>query len=97
MHTVGIELGYQFVFWNRLSVDMILIGPGVSFYNIKAEFNTSLSPDDENLFFDNLNDLLSDKFPGYDQVFTGSGFRETGTMRSTTQGFRYMIMVGFRF
>ncbi|MBK6964799.1 MAG: DUF3575 domain-containing protein [Bacteroidales bacterium] len=97
MHTVGIELGYQFVFWKRLSVDLILLGPGVSFYNIKAEFNTTLSADDESLFFDKLNELLKDKLPGYDQVITGSGFKETGTMRSTTFGFRYMIMVGFRF
>ncbi|MHC1777925.1 MAG: DUF3575 domain-containing protein [Lentimicrobium sp.] len=97
MHTVGIELGYQFVFWKRLSVDLILIGPGVSFYNIKAEFNTSLSAQDKNHFFETLNDLLSERFPGYDQVITGSGFKETGTMKSTTFGFRYMIMVGFRF
>lgn len=97
MHTIGIELGYQFVFWKRLSLDLILIGPGVTFYNIKASFNTSLTPDEESLFFGKLNDLLEDKFPGYDQIINGSGFKETGTMRSTTLGFRYMIMVGFRF
>jgi hypothetical protein len=97
MHTVGIELGYQFIFWKRLSVDLILIGPGVTFYSVKAEFNTSLTPDEEGLFFEKLNDLLTDKFPGYDQVITGSGFKETGTMKSTTFGFRYIIMLGFRF
>jgi hypothetical protein len=97
MHTVGIELGYQFIFWKRLSLDLILIGPGVTFYNIKAGFNSSLSPDEESLFFQKLDDLLSDKFPGYSQVLNGSGFEETGTVKSTTFGFRYIIMVGFRF
>jgi len=92
------ESRFQKTNWYPSStVDLILIGPGVSFYKIKAEFNTSLSADDESLFFDRLNELLEDKFPGYNQIITGSGFKETGTMRSTTFGFRYMIMVGFRF
>jgi hypothetical protein len=36
VNTVGFELGYQFIFWRRLAVDLILIGPGVSGYSLKA-------------------------------------------------------------
>jgi len=97
IHTAGIELGYQFVFWNRISLDMILLGPGVSFYNFKVKIDTSLSPEDESLFFEELNNFLSEKIPGYDQVIDDVEFKETGSVKTTTLGFRYMIMIGYRF
>jgi len=28
MHSVGFQLGYQFIFWNRVSLDLILVGAG---------------------------------------------------------------------
>ncbi len=63
---VGVELGYLFVFWDRMAVDMILMGPGVGFYNIKAEVGTDKDAAEEAEFFQKLNDLLADKIPGYD-------------------------------
>ena len=29
---VGVELGYQFIFWKRFTLDFVLIGPAVSYY-----------------------------------------------------------------
>jgi len=97
IHTVGFELGYQFVFLDKITVDMILIGPGVAFYSLEAKLNTSLDPDVESEFFELLNEYLSEKFPGYDQVIDGAEFRTKGTESTTGLGFRYMIMVGYRF
>jgi hypothetical protein len=97
IHTAGIELGYQFVFWNRISLDMILLGPGVSYYSIKAKLDTSLSPEDESKFFEELNNFLSDKIPGYDQVIDDVEFKTKGSVKTTSLGFRYMIMIGYRF
>jgi hypothetical protein len=34
--SIGFEFGYQFIFWKRLALDMILLGPGVAGYNLKA-------------------------------------------------------------
>lgn len=95
--SAGFELGYQYVFWDRLSVDLILIGPGVGFYSLKTKFNTSLDPADEMLFFEALNDFLSENIPGYDRVIDGGEFKETGTIKTLDLGFRYMVNVGFRF
>jgi hypothetical protein len=97
IHTFGVELGYQFVFWDRVTVDMILIGPGVGIYKFEAKINTSLEPEDESKIYEKLDEFLSEKFPGYDVVIDGDGFRETGVEKTTGLGFRYMIMVGFRF
>ena len=33
IHTIGAELGYQFIFWDRVALDLILMGPGFGFYS----------------------------------------------------------------
>jgi hypothetical protein len=99
IHTVGFELGYQFVFWKRLAVDMILIGPGVAAYKLKADVGGNLSDEDRQLFFDKLNEALKDKFPGYSGTVgndTGE-FQKTGVKSTTSLGYRYMIQIGYRF
>ena len=99
IHTVGFELGYQFVFWKRFSVDMILLGPGVARYKLKANVGGNLSDEDRQLFFDKLNEALKDKFPGYSgTVGNDSGeFQKKGTKSTTSAGYRYMIQIGYRF
>jgi hypothetical protein len=36
MTSLGFELGYQFVFWERLTLDLILVGPSISYYSGKV-------------------------------------------------------------
>ena len=95
--SVGFEFGYQFIFWKRLSVDMILLGPGIAGYNLKASVGANLSEEDRQKLFDRLNQALADKFPGYTTVIDEGEFKTAGTAKTTTFGFRYMIMAGFRF
>jgi hypothetical protein len=97
MHTIGFELGYQFVFWKRLALDLILIGPGVARYAIKTDLSTTLEPDDEAELFQKINDALADKIPGYSFVIDDQEYKRTGRVNTTSLGFRYMIHLGFRF
>ena len=97
IHTFGGQLGYQFIFWRRLAVDLVLIGPGIGYYGMNVKLDTSLKPDDESLFFQTLNDALKEKFPGYDLVIEPGEFQKNGSASITTLGFRYMIHIGFRF
>jgi hypothetical protein len=97
IHTLGGQLGYQFIFWRRLAVDLVLIGPGIGYYGLDVKLDTSLEPDDESLFFQTLNDALKEKFPGYDLVIEPGEFQKKGSASITTLGFRYMIHIGFRF
>lgn len=96
-HTIGAELGYQFIFWKRVALDFVLLGPGLGMYKIKADLNTTLSPDEESLFFEKLNGYLGDKIPGYNLVIKEGEFQKNGSVNTTTAGFRYMINIGFRF
>jgi hypothetical protein len=95
--TVGAELGYQFVFWKRLAVDLILVGPGISGYNAKINLDTSLDPDNESELFTAINDALAEKIPGYSLVIKPGDFNKKGSTNTTTIGFRYLVHVGFRF
>jgi len=74
VNAIGFELGYQFVFWNHFSLDMILLGPGVAFYNLKALVGSNLSEADKQKFFDKPNQALADKLPGYDMVINEGEF-----------------------
>ena len=97
VHTVGFEMGYQFIFWNRLTLDMILLGPGVGWYNLKASLGSNLSGADREKFFELLNEALAEKFPGYGYIVDEGNFKRTGVDKTTTFGYRYMVQIGFRF
>lgn len=97
IHTIGAELGYQFIFWDRVALDLILIGPGFGFYNLKAEVGTNMDPIKESEFFDKMNQILADKIPGYDKVIGAGDFSKKGTYNAKSVGFRYLIRVGYRF
>lgn len=97
INTVGVQLGYQFIFWDRMALDLILIGPGVGFYGAKVKLDTDLSAEDEALFFDKLNEYLADKIPGYDKVISEGELSKNGSFDVTSLGFRYMIHLGYKF
>lgn len=95
--TLGFQMGYQFIFWDRLSLDMMLFGPGLSAYKIKVNVNTTLDAEKEAEFFQKINDKLEEKIPGYSLVARPGEFVKTGNFNTTNAGYRYMIMIGFRF
>ncbi|MFZ4770635.1 MAG: hypothetical protein ACOYLO_10700 [Ferruginibacter sp.] len=95
--TLGFQLGYQFVFWNRVSLDMVLFGPGLSFYKLNAGLSTTFDADQEAALFTKINDVLQEKIPGYSLVVKPGSFEKTGSGNTTSAGYRYVVMVGFRF
>ena len=97
IHSVGGQLGSQFVFWRRLALDFVLFGPGIANYSFKTELSSTLSADDQAELFQIINDYLAEKLPGYSLVIDDGEFKKTGSTKTTTLGFRYMIHLGFRF
>ena len=97
VHTIGFELGYQFIFKDRITLDMVLLGPGFGFYKLEAKLGANLPQDDKEKFFELLNAALSEKFPGYGLIIDEDTFTKTGTNTKKTFGYRYMIQIGFRF
>jgi hypothetical protein len=94
---VGAQMGYQFVFWNRLSLDLVFMGPGVWFYSIKTKISTTLDAEQEALLFEKINELLAAKLPGHEITINPGDKQKTGSFHTTSGGWRYLIQLGFRF
>jgi hypothetical protein len=97
IHTVGVELGYQFVLWNRVALDLVLLGPGVASYTFKTKLSSTLSPDDKAALLEKLNEKLAELIPGYTLDLDDGEFKKTGSIKTYALGFRYIIHLGFRF
>lgn len=94
--SVGAQLGYQFVIWKRIALDFVLLGPGIAFYELSAKIKTDLPAEDESALFERINEILEEKFPGYNFAFDGD-FAATGRGNTTSLGYRYVVHLGFRF
>jgi hypothetical protein len=97
IHTVGAELGYQFVFWKRVTLDMVLVGPGISAYKMSADVESNLTEAQKQKVRDVLVQSVSQKFPGLNYVFADQHLSSKGTFNTTSIGYRYIVHVGFRF
>jgi hypothetical protein len=95
---MGVDLGYQFVFWKRFTLDLLLFGPSVSVYSGTLDFNINeLTPDQIANIDQELVDKLLSRFPMLRNLFTSSNLEFTGTRTSWGLGFRYSFQLGFHF
>jgi hypothetical protein len=97
IHTVGFEVGYQFILWKRLALDFIMIGPGLGFYNYEAKFDGNVTAATKEQLFKGLEQLVTQKFPGMNYVFSDEEIDANGVMRTNTIGYRYIIHIGYNF
>ncbi len=97
IHTLGFELGYQLVLWKRWTLDLLMIGPGFGFYKYNAVFDGNLDPAMRDQLLEGLKQLLTQRFPGMNYVFSEEHFDARGTMNVTALGYRYIIQFGFSF
>ena len=97
VNTIGFELGYQLILWKRMTLDFVMAGPGLGFYNYKASFDGNVDPAIKEQVFDGLKQLLTQKFPGMNFVFSDKQIDANGSMRTSAIGYRYIIHVGFLF
>jgi hypothetical protein len=94
---LGGELGYQFVLWKRLTLDLVLVGPSTSYYggqiNIKGELNgENIKEIDEDLY-----NKIKAKYPMVDKVLLDKSFKKDGTIDLFSVGYRYFFQIGFHF
>ena len=97
VNTVGFQFGYQFILWKRLSLDLVLVGPGLGFYSYKAKFDSNISAGDKEQLLEGLKQLLVQKFPGMNYVFADKEFNANGVLTISAVGYRYIMHIGFVF
>jgi len=97
MTSIGFELGYQFVFWDRLALDLILIGPSLSLYFGKVKASTDIHVDPDSDAYEYIHDELLKKYPWLETFIDLGAINRGGKFNLTGVGFRYVIQLGFRF
>jgi hypothetical protein len=94
---LGVELGYQFIFWKRFSVDLLLFGPSISYHSGSLSIGGNLNPDKIQEIDGELAQRLMDRFPLIKSLVSGEDLRFTGSNTRFGTGFRYSIQLGFHF
>lgn len=93
---LGFELGYQFIVWkNRLSIDLLLLGPSVGVYNVKIELDNDIVIENDEL--EAIRDALLNQFPKLKDLVSDGDFSSTGASYNIGLGFRYAVQIGFCF
>lgn len=99
LHVVnlGFELGYQFIFWKRLSLDLLLFGPSLSVISGKLKIAGELDPEEIKNLDQEMVDKLTNRFPWLNTLFSDEGLQFTGSRTRFTTLFRYSLQLGFHF
>ena len=93
----GLQLGYQFVFWDRWTLDLILVGPGFGFYGgqISVDPDIEISGDEE--YIQEIFDALKEIFPASQTLLDERTVSTSGSFGFQAIGYRMAVQVGFRF
>jgi len=97
MTNLGFEIGYQFIFGKRFSIDLLMFGPSLTYYSTKMEIIGNLDKGQ----IDNIDQAFAEKlfehFPALRYLFDGEATNLTNSNFKLTASFRYSIQFGFHF
>jgi hypothetical protein len=97
IYNLGIQLGYQFVFKNRFTVDLMLVGPSFSYYNLNMNFKFETSIDDDDPFYQDLYDKIVSVSPFIGEFIKQGNFEAEGRLKFGYYGYRYGVQLGYHF
>jgi hypothetical protein len=94
---VGVELGYQFVFWKRLTLDFVLIGPALSYYGGSVDISGNINLEKLQEINTEFYNKLKEKYPMIGDFVVNKSFKQNGKIDLLSVGFRYLMQIGFHF
>jgi hypothetical protein len=95
MLNLGFEIGYQFIFGKRFSIDLLMFGPSLSAFsgNCEVTGDLDLTSVDEELLA-----KLKERFPALGYIFNGGeGATFSNSNVELTSWFRYSMQIGYHF
>ncbi len=95
--SAGVEIGYQFVIKKRLTVDLVFLGPSLSFYSAKIQLSGKYQVDEKNEYVQAIRDYLIGKYPYLGDLIKKGEIKNNGITTSIGLGLRYLIQIGYRF
>ncbi len=97
MFNMGIQLGYQFVFWKRLTLDLLLFGPSYTYRSTTFTIGGELDQAELDDLTGDLAQKIVDRFPVLKEIFSEEKLVRTGKKSDFGFGFRYVLQIGFHF
>jgi hypothetical protein len=98
---LGVQIGYQFVLWKRLSIDMILFAPSLSKYGASFTYDGNINTNHQGQISKEVVDTLKARFPLLDKLITNGNLSVSGTAHNEFKvwapGLRYAVFLGYRF
>lgn len=94
--SIGAQLGYQFVFNDRWSLDLVLVGPSYSRYNFKTQLSGDFEFNEDEIRNEILKALI-DKFPALDDLLDEKELSSSGNLDTWALGYKYQFLIGYRF
>ena len=94
---LGVELGYQFVFWKRVTLDFVLVGPAISYYGGSVDITGQINLEELKELHEDLYNKIKEKYPLVDNFVVNKSFSQKGKLDLFSVGFRYLVQIGFHF
>ncbi len=91
---LGVEIGYQFIFWNHFAVDLLMFGPSLTATLNSLHYDGVLTDADKQKIYDRLQEVGKEEFPLLQGRLGLDGEKQSLDFRLF---FRYAVMVGYRF
>lgn len=95
--SAGVAMGYQFVVWDRMTLDFLVIGPSFSNYNVQLTLDGDLTQVELDEKLQLIIDHIADQVPFIDDLLEDKVANFSGNTNFSTMGFRYSVGIGFRF
>lgn len=93
---IGFQLGYQFVINNRWTIDLVFIGPSVSYYRVNFSLE-GISADEEMEFNNRIARRFIEHFPLLKDLIQDGSVEFDGRTDSWSFGYRYQVLLGYHF
>ncbi len=94
---LGFQVGYQFIFWKRFALDMVIVGPSLAYYDMEMEIGGGLNDaEKEKLLNSSLGKFLA-KSPVFNSLFENGDFSKSGRSSWFYGGWRYTFNLGYHF
>jgi len=90
----GCMLGYQFIFWKRLSVDLLIFGPSLTCRISSWQVSNNVDNEDEKELLNKIREKFNEKYPLLVPFIQPNAGKQSAEFKMF---FRYSISVGFHF
>jgi len=97
MINLGFELGYQFIFSKKFSLDLLMFGPSITGYSGNFKITGNLNSDLGDQIDEELAAKLKDRFPALGYLFSDEDATFSTSKIVVSSWFRYSVQFGYHF